>query len=328
MKTTLSRTVEHPFVTGLRPDHLDIINHDATEMTFEPGQIIFRQAELANQFFLLQSGSVALESVMPGQKPVLIQTLKKGDALGWSWLFPPFRWNFQARAVEGGRAYVLNGAHLLVESSENRDFGYELMKRVAQIIIQRLQANRKQLLEIAGDKLKPINENSYAKKSGVRANPLDALESLIEQHPFLKGIPAEHLKTLANCAMKVQFEPGQLVFEQGDVANRFYLLENGKVALESHVKDKASIPVELITGGDVLGWSWLFPPYYWNFDARAVEKTDAIFFYGTRLREYAEENHALGFELLQRMVKVIINRLQATRRQLLVAESERTAVKS
>ena len=80
-----------------------------------------------------------------GAKAVLF---KVGDVLGWSWLFPPFSWNFQARAIEPTSAIVLSGAHLLVTAEGNHDFGYELMKRVAQVVIHRLQATRKQLLAI------------------------------------------------------------------------------------------------------------------------------------------------------------------------------------
>jgi CRP-like cAMP-binding protein len=77
------------------------------------------------------------------------------------------------------------------------------------------------------------------------------------------------------------------------------------------------MPIQTIGPGDVLGWSWLFPPYYWNFDARALEPTTAIFFYGTRLRDECEQDKALGYELMKRMTAVAIQRLQATRRQLL-----------
>ena len=74
--------------------------------------------------------------------------------------------------------------------------------------------------------------------------------------------------------------------------------------------------------GEVCGWSWLFPPYHWHFDARAVEPTEAIFFYGTRLREQCENDHDLGYELMKRMASVIIRRLQTTRRHLLAWAAE------
>ena len=81
------------------------------------------------------------------------------------------------------------------------------------------------------------------------------------------------------------------------------------------------IPIQVIEAGDVLGWSWLFPPYSWRFDARTLEPVKAIFFYGTRLREHCEADHDLGYELMKRMAAVVIQRLQATREQLLQARS-------
>jgi CRP/FNR family transcriptional regulator, cyclic AMP receptor protein len=146
-----------------------------------------------------------------------------------------------------------------------------------------------------------------------------AVERLVEGHPFLEGFKAEHLQVLANNAMRVHYEADEFIFLEGSPANRFYLLEKGQVALESHLQDGPRISIETIGAGDVLGWSWLFPPYYWNFDARALEPTTALFFYGTRLREQCEQDHDLGYEMMKRMAAVLIRRLQATRKKLLSA---------
>ena len=151
----------------------------------------------------------------------------------------------------------------------------------------------------------------------------DALAKQIAAHPLMRGIKPEHLKVLTACAMPAQFKEGELIFREGDPANRFYLLEGGKVSLESHGRDEAPVCIQTIGAGDVLGWSWLFPPYYWHFDARALEPVAAIFFYGTWLREYSEQDHDLGYELMKRMAEVVIRRLQATRQQLLDARRSR-----
>jgi CRP/FNR family cyclic AMP-dependent transcriptional regulator len=144
-----------------------------------------------------------------------------------------------------------------------------------------------------------------------------SLDTLISEHPFLRGLSSEHLSILTDCAMFSEFTEDQLIFSEGDPANRFYLILEGKVTLESHVRDSGTVPIQTIGAGDVLGWSWLFPPYHWHFDARALEPTRAIFFYGTRLREKCDQDHALGYELMKRTAEVVIKRLQATRRQLL-----------
>jgi CRP-like cAMP-binding protein len=136
----------HPFFRDMKPEYRDILASGTTEMTFKPGQILFREGDPANQFYLIQSGRIALEAHGPSNGTVVVQRLGVGEVLGWSWLFPPFMWHFQARAEEPTKAIVLSGAHLLVAAERDREFGYELMKRVAQVVIQRLQATRKQLL--------------------------------------------------------------------------------------------------------------------------------------------------------------------------------------
>lgn len=161
-----------------------------------------------------------------------------------------------------------------------------------------------------------IIEDAEPRARSEAARPLAAI---IAEHPFLNGMKVWHLEVLASCAMEKRFEAGELIFREGDPANRFYLIQQGKVAVESYVEDQGVIPLQTIGAGDVLGWSWLFPPYYWHFDARAVEPTRAIFFYGTWLREYAEQDHDLGYELMQRMAAVVIQRLQATRRRVAAA---------
>jgi CRP-like cAMP-binding protein len=143
------------------------------------------------------------------------------------------------------------------------------------------------------------------------------LRSKIGAHPFFRGLRPGHLSTLAIYAMETDFDRGQMVLKQGDIANRFYLVLEGKVALETRNQDGAPVIIQTIGAGDVLGWSWLFSPYIWRFDARALEPAKAIFFYGTRLREHCEEDPRFGYELMERVAQVAIDRLQALRQRLL-----------
>jgi CRP-like cAMP-binding protein len=153
------------------------------------------------------------------------------------------------------------------------------------------------------------------RKDGARAS----VESMLATHPLLEGMSPHLRRVLTDCAMVASFAPGELIFREGDPANRFYLVHTGRVALESYVRDCGTVQVQVIGQGDILGWSWLFPPYYWHFDARALEATSAVFFYGTPLRDECESDHDLGYELLKRISEVIIDRLQNTRRQMLKA---------
>jgi CRP/FNR family transcriptional regulator, cyclic AMP receptor protein len=141
------------------------------------------------------------------------------------------------------------------------------------------------------------------------------LEAAVAAHPFLIGVSAHHVRLLADCAMRSKFTPGQVIFQKGETANRFYLIERGRVALESSTGGEA-VRIDEVGAGDLLGWSWIFPPYVWHFDARAIEPTTAIFLYGTILREHCENDPALGYELFKRMSEVMMRRLQAARVKL------------
>ena len=147
MKTIHESIRKYSFFDGMRPEHLAVLAEGAKEAQFNAGDVLFREGEPANKFYLLESGKILLEAheLAGGTAPV--KTLEAGDVLGWSWLFPPFRWHFQARAVEPSSVIVLSGANLLVSAERDHDFGYELMKRVAQVVIRRLQDTRKQLLQ-------------------------------------------------------------------------------------------------------------------------------------------------------------------------------------
>ena len=145
----------------------------------------------------------------------------------------------------------------------------------------------------------------------------EPMATRVALHPFLAGMNRTQLALLTDCAMDAHFKPGQVILRESEIANRFYLVESGKVLLESGEAFGEPVMVEKIGAGDLLGWSWMFPPYVWRFTARAVEPTDAIFFYGTILREYCERDHSLGYELLKRMAPVMIKRMQAAREKML-----------
>jgi len=150
----------------------------------------------------------------------------------------------------------------------------------------------------------------------VNATPVPLKD--VSEHPFLCGLTHEHLQILADYVMRVHFEAGDIIFHKGDPANRFYLVMAGRVAVEDESRDREhQVVVQTIGPGDVLGWSWLFPPYYFEFAARALEPTEMMFFYGTRLRDLCEDNRDLGYELLKRVAKVVIQRLSSVEKQFL-----------
>ena len=142
---------EHPFFRDVQPEHFGVLVGCASNVRFRSGEVIFRRDGEANHFYLIRQGRVAIEVFVPGQGALTIQTLGAGEVLGWSWLFPPYRWNFDATAKDDTLAFALDGACLRKKCEENHDLGYELMKRFSAIMIERLQATRLQLIDIYGE---------------------------------------------------------------------------------------------------------------------------------------------------------------------------------
>lgn len=145
-----------------------------------------------------------------------------------------------------------------------------------------------------------------------------ALYELIARQPFFKGVLPPQLQLLAASAMEMQFAEGESVLQEGAPANRFYLILEGRVALELEVDpDSPRLPVQLLGPGDDIGWSWLFPPYSVHLSARALAPTKTIFFYGTRLREQCEQDHELGYQLMKRIAEVATQCLQSMQQSLI-----------
>ena len=146
---------------------------------------------------------------------------------------------------------------------------------------------------------------------------METLQKILAEHPFAQGLEERHAALLTGCAANVHFDARQLIFREGEEANQFYLVREGKLAVELLAAERGAITILTVGAGEVLGWSWLVPPYRWKFDARALEPTRAIALDGKCLRIKAEQDHDLGYELLKRVAHIMEERLQATRLQLL-----------
>jgi CRP-like cAMP-binding protein len=146
---------------------------------------------------------------------------------------------------------------------------------------------------------------------------METLEPLLAIHPFLKGLEPDHLKLIVGCALNKVFDPGDYLSHEGQDADLFYFIREGKVVVEIYSPLHGPIVIQTLTGGEILGWSWLVPPYHWRFDARAVEQTKAIVMDGKCLREKCEKDHDLGYELMKRFAEIIADRIEATRLQLM-----------
>ncbi len=142
------------------------------------------------------------------------------------------------------------------------------------------------------------------------------LKSILRQHPFLKDGGEDYLNLIAGCAKNQIYEANQTLFKTKEKADTFYILREGQIAL-SIPHPHHAIAIQTLHAGDVLGWSWFVEPYRWHFDAKAIEKTRLICFDAKCLRKKMEQNHDFGYLLLKKFIPVLVDRLQATRMQLL-----------
>ena len=140
---------------------------------------------------------------------------------------------------------------------------------------------------------------------------------LVSSHPLLAGLPGDAVAEVAGCPRNVAFRPGALLLAEGDQADTFYLVRRGRVAIEVHSPGRGAIVIETVGPGGSVGWSWLIPPYRWQFDARATEPVGAVAVDGACLRAKADADPALGYALVQRVAGVLLGRLQSTRLRLL-----------
>lgn len=139
----------------------------------------------------------------------------------------------------------------------------------------------------------------------------------IARSPVFAGLSAEQIEAVADCAHEQSFAANALLLREGEPANWFFLIHRGKVAIEVHVSAGGPLMIETLNSGDPVGLSWLFEPYRWQFDGRAVEPCEVIAFDAACLRGKCESDHSLGYVLMSRFAAVLIERLQATRLQLL-----------
>jgi CRP-like cAMP-binding protein len=143
------------------------------------------------------------------------------------------------------------------------------------------------------------------------------IDELLADVPALAGLGSEHLELIAGCGGNRVFAAGEYLMREGERAGDFFVIRHGDVALETFVPQRGPLTIETLHDGDLLGWSWLVPPYRTMFDARALTQTRTVAFDGACLRDKCSEDYELGSELLTSFVAVIVERLQATRLRLL-----------
>ena len=143
------------------------------------------------------------------------------------------------------------------------------------------------------------------------------IPDLLRHHPFFAGLDEAALAFIAGCCANVRFEASQHVFREGEPADAFYVVRAGRVAIEVVAPARGGLVIDSVGAGEVLGFSWLFPPYRCQFDARALEPVRAVSVDAICLRAKCDEDPGLGYVLMQRIAGVMRQRLQSARLRLL-----------
>lgn len=146
---------------------------------------------------------------------------------------------------------------------------------------------------------------------------MESLAAVLKDHEFLAGLTDSQIEFLAGCARNVRFEAGEYLFREGEEANQLLLLREGRVWLEVQVPGRGAVVLETLGKGDIVGLSWMFPPYRWYLDARAAETVRAFSFDARCLRQKMDEDHDLGYELSRRLLYHLYTRLERVRLQRL-----------
>lgn len=146
---------------------------------------------------------------------------------------------------------------------------------------------------------------------------MQTLDELITTSPVFEGMSTDHLKLIAGCGRNVHFDADAYLLREGEEADTFFLIRKGNVALEVHGPGRGALVIDTLEPGDAVGWSWLFPPYRWHLDARSLESCSLVAFDGACLRGKCDDDHELGYQLMKRFAADMVDRLQATRMQLL-----------
>jgi len=139
----------------------------------------------------------------------------------------------------------------------------------------------------------------------------------LKEHPFFADLPDPTINLLGGCGHNEVYKPETLLASEGAEANEFFIIRRGRVAIQLHAAATGLARIQTLDAGDILGWSWLFPPYRWSVEARALQEVHTVKLDGRCLRQKCDADPALGYALMKRFSRIMTQRLEATRLQLL-----------
>ncbi len=140
----------------------------------------------------------------------------------------------------------------------------------------------------------------------------------LNKYVFFKGMKSTHLDLLSNHVTKEVFKANEYIFKENEPASKFFLILKGKISVEMLSPEGKPFSIQTAKEGDILGWSWMIPPHQWKFSARVLEPAEMLIMDGAMLREKSKKDYELGYELFRRLADIFVQRLQATRQQLIM----------
>jgi CRP/FNR family transcriptional regulator, cyclic AMP receptor protein len=146
---------------------------------------------------------------------------------------------------------------------------------------------------------------------------MSSKEDFLSAHEFFKGLNEDFVQLLSEFATEKQVKKGEVLFQPGKPANKFYLLRSGRVSVQVPALVGPALELQVLGDNQMLGWSWLIPPYRWNFLARATEDTELLEFDGSKILERCEQDPKFGYELFKRFTALMSERLDAARQKMM-----------
>jgi CRP-like cAMP-binding protein len=150
MQTTEDLLVDVPLFAGMDPERVALIAGCTHHVVFHAGDVLYQEGGAAEEFYVLRHGTVAVQTYVPARGDVTIETVGPGGVVGWSWMFPPYRLHFDVRALTLVRASAIDAACLRAKCDADPALGYDMMSRLTQVLIERIQATRLRLLDVYG----------------------------------------------------------------------------------------------------------------------------------------------------------------------------------
>jgi CRP-like cAMP-binding protein len=144
-----------------------------------------------------------------------------------------------------------------------------------------------------------------------------SITEYLSAHEFFSEFSDDDLKFLCECSSTHEIKKGQILFRQGEHADKFYIVRSGRISIQMPAIMGPTLEIQAVEEDQVLGWSWLISPYRWNFQTKAEEDSELLQFDGTAILARCEQEPKFGYELLKKFAGLMSVRLNAARQKMM-----------